>query len=58
MIEDIRAIFVSDEDYYELIKTKGVFNNYVYAFNHYIESNGDTCKQLSLAEQINEIRSQ
>ena len=52
IIRDLRALYESEEDYYELQKTKGGFND------DYIEygSNGDRDKRLSIQEYLNMVR--
>ena len=52
IIRDLRALYESEEDYYEPQKTKGAFNdNYIE-----YESNGNKDKRLSIEEYLNMIR--
>ena len=52
IIRDVRALYESDEDYYEPKDIKGTFNdNYA---EH--ESNGDKDKRLSIEKYLNMIR--
>ena len=52
IIRDVRALYESDEDYYELKKIKVAFNdNYVE-----YESNEDKDKRLSIEEYLSMIR--